>query len=35
VDAREGPNVRRTFDAARVIFELPDWRIDGVAGRPR
>lgn len=35
VDVREGPNVRRTFDAVRAILELPDWRIDGFAARPR
>lgn len=35
VDVREGPNVRRTFDAARVILELTDWRVDGLAARPR
>ncbi len=34
VDVREGPNVRRTFDAARMIFEFPDWRIDALAARP-
>lgn len=35
VDVREGPNVRRTFDAGRLIVEVPDWRIDGIAARPR
>ena len=35
VDVRDGPNVRRSFDAARVIVELPDWRVDALAGRPR
>jgi hypothetical protein len=35
VDVREGPNVRRTFDAARAIFALPGWRIDPLAARPR
>ncbi len=35
VDVREGPNVRRTFDAGRFIFEVPDWRIDALAARPR
>ena len=35
VDVREGPNVRRTFDAARVMLELPDWRIDALAARPQ
>jgi hypothetical protein len=35
LDVREGPNVRRTFDAARATVELPGWRIDAFAGRPR
>ena len=35
VDVREGPNVRRTFDAARAILEARDWRVDGLAARPR
>jgi hypothetical protein len=35
VDVREGPNVRRTFDAARAIVDLPGWRVDVVAGQPR
>jgi len=35
VDVREGPNVRRTFDAARAIVELPGWRVDALAARPR
>lgn len=35
VDVREGPNVRRTFDAARGWIEFGDWRIDGLAARPR
>jgi len=35
VDVREGPNVRRTFDAARAILEVPHWRLEGLAGRPR
>ena len=35
VDVREGPNVRRTFDAGRLIFEFPAWRIDGIVARPR
>ncbi|MCL5778979.1 alginate export family protein [Limibaculum sp. FT325] len=35
IDARDGQNVRRTFDAARTILEVPDWRIDGFAGSPR
>ncbi|WP_375596468.1 alginate export family protein [Algihabitans albus] len=35
VDVREGPNVRRTFDAGRLIAELPDWRLDALLARPR
>jgi hypothetical protein len=35
VDVREGPNVRRTFDAARATAELPGWRIDALAARPQ
>jgi hypothetical protein len=35
VDVREGPNVRRTFDAARATVELPGWRVDALAARPR
>lgn len=35
VDAREGPNVRRTFDAARATFELPGWRVVALAARPQ
>ncbi|MEM0967400.1 MAG: alginate export family protein [Verrucomicrobiota bacterium] len=34
VDAREGPNVRRTFDAARLLSTIPSWRIDALFGRP-
>jgi len=35
VDVREGPNVRRTFDAARVIGEAGGWRGDAFYARPR
>ena len=35
VDVREGPNVRRTFEAARVLLDVPGWRIDGLVARPR
>jgi Alginate export len=35
VDVREGPNVRRTFDAVRATVELAGWRVDALAGRPR
>ena len=35
VDVREGPNVRRSFDAARAIFDLARWQVDLFAARPR
>jgi hypothetical protein len=35
VDVREGPNVRRTFDAARGITYLPNWQVDVLVARPR
>ncbi len=35
VDVREGPNVRRTFDAARATIELPGWRVDALVARPQ
>lgn len=35
VDVREGPNVRRTFDAARAIFEIPGWKVEAIAARPQ
>ncbi|SMF03713.1 Alginate export [Tistlia consotensis] len=35
VDVREGTGVRRSFDAGRLIFATPDWRVDGLFGRPR
>lgn len=35
VDVREGPNVRRTFDAVRGFVTAGNWRIDGVIARPR
>lgn len=34
VDVREGPNVRRTFDAVRVLLDAGDWRVDALAARP-
>ncbi len=30
IDVRQGPNVRRSFDGARVLLQWHDWRIDGV-----
>jgi hypothetical protein len=35
VDVREGPNVRRSFDAVRAIFEVPGWQLEVLAARPR
>ncbi|MFZ5556146.1 MAG: alginate export family protein [Pseudomonadota bacterium] len=35
VNVREGPNVRRTFDAARAILQASAWRVDGFYARPR
>lgn len=35
IDVRDGPNVRRSFNAGRLIVEVPDWRVDGLIGRPR
>lgn len=34
LDVREGPNVRRTFDAVRAYAEIADWRVDALAARP-
>ncbi|MFY0310459.1 alginate export family protein [Leisingera sp. D0M16] len=34
IDAREGPNVRRSFNAWRAIFQSPDWQVNAIAGRP-
>jgi len=34
VSLRNGPNVRRSFDALRLIAERGAWRADLVAGRP-
>ena len=35
VDPREGPNVRRTFDGARLIHEGTSWTLNGLYVRPR
>ena len=35
IDVREGPNVRRTFDALRLIIEQSKWRLDGFVAHPR
>ena len=34
IDVRQGPNVRRSFDGARVLLQWHNWRIDGVVARP-
>lgn len=34
VSAREGPNVRSSFDGAKLIFRSGDWRADAFAARP-
>lgn len=34
VDAREGPNVRRRYDALRLISQLKSWQVDAFVGRP-
>lgn len=31
---REGPNVRQSFDAARLALMYPGWRVDLLVGRP-
>jgi hypothetical protein len=35
IDVREGPNVRRSFDAVRAYATAGVWRIDTFAGAPR
>jgi hypothetical protein len=35
IDAREGPNVRRSFDAVRVYSTSGPWRVDAFAAKPR
>ena len=34
VSFREGPNVRQSFDGAKVILKLHDWQVDAFAVRP-
>lgn len=34
LDVREGPNNRLSFDAAKVLATVGDWKVDGVWGRP-
>ena len=35
IDAREGPNVRRSFEAVRVHASQEAWRVDAFAAAPR
>lgn len=35
IDAREGPNVRRSFDAVRASFTDGQWQVDAFAAAPR
>lgn len=35
IDAREGPNVRRSFEAVRVYATSGPWRVDAFAAAPR
>lgn len=35
VDVREGPDVRRTFDGARALGQVPGWQVSALAVRPR
>ncbi len=35
LDAREGPNVRRSFDAVRAYVVRDDWRVDAFTTAPR
>lgn len=34
VSVREGPNVRQSFDGARVILQLKRWQLEGLVTRP-
>ena len=34
VDVREGVNLRRSFDAARLLYRVDEWSIDGFVSRP-
>ncbi|PHN57861.1 hypothetical protein AO268_01740 [Pseudomonas sp. ICMP 8385] len=34
IDVREGPNVRRTFEGARLLIQAGAWRADVIATRP-
>jgi hypothetical protein len=34
IDVREGPNLRRSFDAARLLLRSGDWSVDGWWSKP-
>lgn len=34
IDVREGPNLLRSFDAARMLTKLGDWSLDAWWGKP-
>lgn len=34
IDVREGPNLRLSFDAARLLVRAGDWQVDGWWGKP-
>ena len=34
IDVREGVNLRRSFDAARLLFRVSDWSVDGFWSKP-
>jgi hypothetical protein len=34
IDVRDGPNLRLSFDAARLLLHSGDWEVDGWWGRP-
>lgn len=34
VDVREGANLRRSFDAARMLLKAGDWQVDGFWSKP-
>jgi hypothetical protein len=34
IDVREGANLRRSFDAARMLLKVGDWQVDGFWSKP-
>jgi hypothetical protein len=34
ISAREGPNARRSFDAAKAMLRVREWKVDAFGGRP-